>query len=167
MKKILVFTGMMVLLISLINCTQSNKIIECNSSDSEVSDEINLVTYNIPDIQSIPKDYIIRFDSLFFAWKHNWTNNPITMVSSNTYDARKLSEYPQLLALGEKSIPLLISKLMDEDNFFALVLYEEIQKVDSLKPSTTYGAEQDRAKEVVEKYLESKKALTVPDECHH
>lgn len=48
-------------------------------------------------------------------------------------DVRQLPEYGQLCAMGEAIIPLLMEKMLDTRNLFALKLYEDIQTDSSLK----------------------------------
>ena len=51
-------------------------------------------------------DDLEKFDSLFNAWVNNYNTNPITRLSSNTNDAKKLEQFPQLLNMGKKSFPV-------------------------------------------------------------
>lgn len=95
------------------------------------------------------------FHHLFDAWVQNYRTNSLTQLSSNTSDASKLEQYPQLLQMDKKIIPGIIVRLSDRNLFFALTLYDALQDVDSLK-SFDYGkGEQFRAQETVRKYLEA------------
>lgn len=104
----------------------------------------------------LSENEISHFDSLFTAWKQNWFTNSQTKISSNTNDGKKLEEYPQLIAMGEKIIPLVITKLIVEDNFFALPLYDDLQEDDRIKSKNTIGGEQGRARETVVNYMNAK-----------
>lgn len=114
-------------------------VLSCNSS--------KMINYRLSENE------ISCFDSFFIAWKQNWLTNPQTQISSNTNDGKKLEEYPQLIAMGEKIIPLIVAKLIVEENFFALPLYDELQKDENLKSKNTTGGEQGRARETVANYM--------------
>lgn len=64
-----------------------------------------------------------RFESLFNEWKEAWEGS----FSSNTITTRQLPQYAELKAMGKDIIPLLIEKMAtEEDNFFAIRLYEDL-----------------------------------------
>ena len=84
-------------------------------------------------------DDLEKFDSLFNAWVNNHNTNPITRLSSNTNDAKKLEQFPQLLNMGKKIIPCIITRLPD-----------------SLKSFDYTRGEQFRAQETLRKYVEAK-----------
>ncbi len=102
-----------------------------------------------------------KFTPLFNQWLKNWKTNPETMVSSNTQDAKKLEEYPQLLAMGKAILPLVVEQLLDEKNFVGLVLYDELQ--DNPDYKIVYGThdpnigegEANRAKRTVKLWVKS------------
>ena len=65
-----------------------------------------------------------RFESLFNEWKEAWHYS----LSNNTATTRNLPQYADLKAMGKEIIPLLIEKMVtEEDNFFAIRLYEDLQ----------------------------------------
>ena len=97
-----------------------------------------------------------KFDSLFNAWVNNYNTNPITRLSSNTNDAKKLEQFPQLLNMGKKIIPCIITRLPDKNLFWTLTLYDKLQDIDSLKSFDYTRGEQFRAQETLRKYVEAK-----------
>lgn len=103
------------------------------------------------------------FDSLFNQWLENWKTNPETMFSNSTLDAKKLEEYPQLLAMGKEIIPLLMEKLLDESNFVGLVLYDDLQDNPDYKIVYDYEGtdwlegEANRAKRTIKLWIKSLK----------
>lgn len=100
--------------------------------------------------------YAKSFNSIFEKWKYNWRTNPNTRLSSNTGDSRKLEEYPMLLNMGKSVIPLLMEKLLDADNFFALVLYDDLQSETEYKVECSVS-EQQRVKKNMKLWLKSLK----------
>lgn len=96
-----------------------------------------------------------KFDNLFAAWKSDWQTNPKTRYSNNTNDAKTLDTFIPLVNMGKSIIPLLIEKLLEEENFFALTLYDELQG--SISQKITYDSadiemlegEQNRAKKTI------------------
>ncbi|GEM_PF-110190 len=105
---------------------------------------------------SLTAEEMHRFDSLYIAWKNNYRTNPITQVSSNTNDARQLEQYPQLLEMGKKIIPCIITRLPVRNDFFALTLYDDLQDIDSLKCFDYSKGEQYRVQMTLKKYIEAK-----------
>lgn len=114
------------------------------------------ITASEPADTLLTGDDLERFDSLFNAWVENYKHNPLTRQSSNTHDARKLEQYPQLLAMGKKIIPCIVTRLPDKSLFWTLTLYDDLQEVDSLKCLDYSRGEQFRAQETVRKYVEAK-----------
>lgn len=96
-----------------------------------------------------------KFDSLFNAWVNNYNTNPITRLSSNTNDAKKLEQFPQLLNMGKKSFPV-SSPDCPTKPIWTLTLYDELQDIDSLKSFDYTRGEQFRAQETLRKYVEAK-----------
>lgn len=104
-------------------------------------------------------DDYVRFDSLLNAWTTIYGTAPRMRLSSNTGDARKLEQYPHLLRMNKKILPLLVPHLAHPDNFFMLVLYDDLQDDDRLKSTDYKKGEQFRAKESVRKYVEDRLQL--------
>ncbi|WP_147573556.1 DUF7689 domain-containing protein [Candidatus Stoquefichus massiliensis] len=91
--------------------------------------ELNIID---KEIKKISLELVHEFEVRFIKWKNTWFQGE-TKYSSNTNDLKKVTEYQQLCELGEEVIPLLIRKLCDEENFPALVLYDELQGDNHLK----------------------------------
>lgn len=105
------------------------------------------------------RKYKKEFDCLFEAWENDWRTNPKTRFSSNTDDARKLNTYSPLLCMGDSIVPLLMEKLLEPNNFFALVLYEDIQYKRVHEKQKAYkGGEQEKVKKMIKQWIfESKR----------
>lgn len=102
----------------------------------------------------LTKEDIARFDSLFNAWEREIYSNPKTRLSSNTHSYTILPQFKERKAMGKKIIPCIVERFEKDNNtFFALPLYNELQENDSLK-SYRKTSEQDKVKEVVEKFRE-------------
>lgn len=99
----------------------------------------------------------VRFESLFNEWKEAWNWS----LSNNTATTRNLSQYAELKAMGQEIIPLLIEKMAtEEDNFFAIRLYEDLQNNPNLiiqyandDPRLLEGLQQT-TKKTIRKWLE-------------
>lgn len=105
-------------------------------------------------INTIPDTLKTKFNTLFERWKQNWLTNPATMVNSSTTAAVKLQEFDQLLKLGKDTLPLLMDKLRDKENFIGVLLYQRLQP-DSIQESTLMS-EQKKAEIILRKWLEKK-----------
>ena len=99
----------------------------------------------------------VRFESLFNEWKEAWNWS----LSNNTATTRNLPQYAELKAMGQEIIPLLIEKMAtEEDNFFAIRLYEDLQNNPNLiiqyandDPRLLEGLQQT-TKKTIRKWLE-------------
>lgn len=99
-----------------------------------------------------------QFDSIYEQWKNAFFRS----FSSHTSTSKNLPQYPILLKMGKDIIPLLIEKMIsNEDDFIALELYNDLQKNDNLKliydrndPRILEGMQQT-AKKTVKKWLQS------------
>ena len=100
---------------------------------------------------------IAKFDSLFNAWEKEIHNNPKAQLSSSTRAYTILPQFKELKAMGKKIIPCIIEQFEKDNNtFFALPLYDELQDNDSLK-SHRETSEQDKVSEIVQKFREQEK----------
>jgi hypothetical protein len=81
--------------------------------------------------ESFP-DYVASFDQLFKKWQDTWSSDNI-MLSSNSADRAKGPEFEALVELGPRIVPLVIHKLLVEDNFFAAHLYDVLEKDEGVK----------------------------------
>ena len=105
----------------------------------------------------LTKEDIAKFDSLFNAWEKEIHNNPKAQLSSSTRAYTILPQFKELKAMGKKIIPCIIEQFEKDNNtFFALPLYDELQDNDSLK-SHRETSEQDKVSEIVQKFREQEK----------
>ena len=82
-------------------------------------------------VNAVPEEIRSRFEERFATWKSNWFTDEL-VFSTDTKDRVKAEGYDELLSMGGDIIPLVIEKLNEEENFIALVLYEDLQKDKSL-----------------------------------
>ena len=68
-----------------------------------------------------------RFSKSYAAWTKTW-DHPLVAISSNPNDRTRSVEFLELIALGPAILPLLIERLTQADQFFAL------QAIDRLLP---------------------------------
>lgn len=105
----------------------------------------------------LTREDIAKFDSLFNAWEKEIHNNPKAQLSSSTRAYTILPQFKELKAMGKKIIPCIIEQFEKDNNtFFALPLYDELQDNDSLK-SHRETSEQDKVSEIVQKFREQEK----------
>lgn len=135
----------------------SISLINYNSSDAhEIYRKLRKELSAGEDLESsLTSEEMLRFDSLYVAWKKNYLTNPVTQLSSSTNSAKELEQYPELLEMGKRAIPMIITRLPVRSDFFALTLYNDLQDVDSLKCYEP-GSEQYRVKMTLKKYFEAK-----------
>ncbi|SDE51201.1 DUF7689 domain-containing protein [Riemerella columbipharyngis] len=101
---------------------------------------------------------IDRFNNLYFDWKSEWFTGKYGL-SSNPADRRLTPSYQKLKNLGEDIIPLVVGRmLLYNDEFFALQLYNDLQKNPNLKISNNHNVlegEKSKANRTVALYLKS------------
>lgn len=73
-----------------------------------------------------------NFEKVFAAWVDRWMS-PKSAPSSRLEDAKDLPEFSQLLAMGTKILPLVVEKMLDDENLLAVVLYDALQDNKELK----------------------------------
>ena len=69
-----------------------------------------------------PRD---RFETLYQDWKNSW-EQPGIRTSSNPAARRNTVEFRTPLSLGPQALPLVVDKLLQRDEFFALQLYDAL-----------------------------------------
>ena len=125
-------------------------------------------TMQLPDSESETLQSAVRnidtnvreeFEQRFAAWKDTWAA-PHTAHLSDPSFVQYNEEFFALAELGERIIPLLINKLLDPDNFFALQIYDAIQpestSVVPIEPEEhdlILEGEQGRARRTVRRWL--------------
>lgn len=98
------------------------------------------------------------FEETYSKWEKTWYE-PQCMMSSNPGDYAKSPEFRDVVALGQDIVPLLMEKLTDPHQFFALqavaqVAHPElIVTVDLSNRAAVLGGEQERAAETVRRWL--------------
>lgn len=101
------------------------------------------------------------FESAFAKLKEGWHSEAFRYEAS-TESIRRLPVYTELLEMGTAVLPFLVAKLAEEENFFALPLYDEMQSDGLLRISyqderykrDAIEGEQERARRSVAAYLE-------------
>ncbi len=94
------------------------------------------------------------FEEAFDAWKQSWFSGGLA-INSNPHSRTIGKEYDALIALGPATLPLIVEKLADPENFLALQLYDAIQANEQLvihfdpDDERILEGEQGRAKRVV------------------
>ena len=94
------------------------------------------------------------FEEAFNAWKQTWFGGGLA-INSNPHSRTIGKPYDTLIAMGPTILPLVVEKLADPANFFALQLYDAIQPNERLvihfEPDDVriLEGEQGRARRVV------------------
>jgi hypothetical protein len=78
-------------------------------------------------VNAVDLDRKEQFEDLFGKWKRKWFTGEIAF-SSDTNANKKLREYAPLKKMGKDITPLLVEKLLDSENFVALVLFDDLQE---------------------------------------
>ncbi|SSC08269.1 DUF7689 domain-containing protein [bacterium endosymbiont of Bathymodiolus sp. 5 South] len=89
-----------------------------------------------------------------------WRDNCSTSRSSNTYEYTSLDGFQDLINMGKEVIQLIAREMLEEDNFFILVLYENLQKnakltITNIEDLLPLENEQSRARRTIHLYLQS------------
>lgn len=140
--------------------SRTQKILDLLMKEKKVftKDEIALLKEEIFKLSPKVKS---DFEKYFDFWKKTWFEGRLAIDSNPTSRVGSF-EFFRLLSMGEKIIPLVIEKLMDKDNFFALQLYERLQQKSTLliehnaDDDIILEGEQGRAFRTVRTYLKNK-----------
>ena len=109
-------------------------------------------------IAEVDKQVIDEFETKFSAWVQTW-DAPHTAHLSDPSFVRFSEEFAALVAMGADILPLVVEKLTDPDNFFALQLYDALQpeamSVVHIDPEddAIFEGEQGRAERTVERWI--------------
>ena len=100
-----------------------------------------------------------RFDKAYNAWKATWSH-PLIAISSAPAARAQSTEFLELIALGSDILPLLIEKLTDPDEFFALVAVDRLARPElhvtrEIDDEAVLLGEQGRAIETVQRWIAS------------
>lgn len=117
----------------------------------------NEIGYLGERVQAVDADLKRRFDEAYAAWKDTW-NHPLIAASSAPGARAQSIQYLELVSLGERIIPLLMNRLTNRDEFFALVALEpllrpELVVTTDLKDDAVLLGEQGRAAETLKRWI--------------
>jgi hypothetical protein len=107
---------------------------------------------------AVDKDVRRRFEKVYAAWKSTWSR-PMIAVSSAPAARAQSAEYHDLIALGPEILPLLMEKLTDPNEFFALVAVDrlegpELRVSHAVDDEAVLLGEQGRAIETVQRWIQ-------------
>ena len=77
-------------------------------------------------ISEMDKQTVSEFEARFSVWAQTW-RSPYTAHLSNPAFVKENKEFVELLKMGTSILPLVVEKLTDPKNFFALQLYDSLQ----------------------------------------
>lgn len=128
--------------------------------ESKLGEEAR-ITHGYNELEGSVYEISEAFEKCFKELWEGW-NSEEFRYESNTKSIRRLPAYKEIMELGEEVLPLLVAKLADEQYFFAVPFYDEMQSKEELLISYSkeqYQAdvlegEQQRAKRTALLYLE-------------
>jgi hypothetical protein len=118
------------------------------------ADQLNYVRTRATQVDKQLKD---RFEKAYAAWKTSWAH-PLIAVSSVPSARAQTTEFLELISLGPDILPLLMEKLTDPDEFFALLAVDrlarpELQVTREMDDEAVLLGEQGRAIETVQRWV--------------
>jgi hypothetical protein len=121
---------------------------------SLTADQLNNVHVRAARVDKQLKE---RFDKAYAAWKATWSH-PLIAVSSAPVARTKTNEFQELISLGPGILPLLMEKLTDPDEFFALMAVDrlarpELHVLRDLDDEAVLLGDQGRAIETVLRWI--------------
>ena len=109
-------------------------------------------------VSAVSASVVDEFERQFASWKKTWGGEDLAHLS-DPYCVTRNKEFGALKAMGSEILPLVVQKLAVQDNFFALQLYEAVEKdadmvvvVDPGDDAILEG-EQGRARRTVERWI--------------
>jgi hypothetical protein len=104
------------------------------------------------EIAGVPAEVRTSFDELYRDWRRTW-ERPDILVSSNSKAVKDSDEFRALASLGPKVLPLIVDKLLQPSEFFALQLYDTIERRPNLHEENRDLGEQKRALATARRWL--------------
>jgi hypothetical protein len=104
------------------------------------------------EVAQLPGDVRERFEKFYQDWKRGW-RRPGLLVRSDPGKVREIEEFHALVALGPQILPLVVTKLLHPDEFFALQLYDVLQDRPELQATERFRGEQRRALQAAHLWL--------------
>jgi len=104
------------------------------------------------EIAGVPAELRTSFDELYRDWRRIW-QRPDILVSSNSKAVKDSDEFRALASLGPKVLPLIVDKLLQPSEFFALQLYDTIERRPNLREENRDLGEQKRALATARRWL--------------
>jgi hypothetical protein len=84
------------------------------------------------EVAAMPPDLTREFERRYAAQRKTWSD-PHLSILSDPGVLRFLKEFADLAALSPQILPLVVAKLAQPDEFFALQLYDALQNTSSLR----------------------------------
>jgi hypothetical protein len=78
-------------------------------------------------VKNVEPELKRRFTRAYAAWKESW-NHPLIAVSSDPATRTQTPAFLELIALGPQIIPLLMERLTNPDEFFALQAVDRLSR---------------------------------------
>ena len=106
-------------------------------------------------VKQIDGRTVTEFEARYASWEKTWRLPPVVFLS-NPAAVKKCEEFEALIEMGERILPLVVQKLIDRKNFFALQLYDELQPETELlirDQAARFQGEQKRAEQTVERWI--------------
>ena len=118
------------------------------------ADELDTLERRIAQVNDSVKQ---QFTTAYAAWVRTWSD-PIVAESSNPEARARSKEFQDLVAMGPNIIPLLMERLRNEDEFFALQAVErlivpELVFRPEIEDEAFLGGEQSRAAETLRSWI--------------
>jgi hypothetical protein len=119
-----------------------------------VADQISIEQRSRLDaeIAGVPAELRTSFDELYRDWRKTW-ERPDILVGSNSKAVKDSDEFRALASLGPKVLPLIVDKLLQPSEFFALQLYDTIERRRNLREEDRDLGEQKRALATARRWL--------------
>jgi hypothetical protein len=117
------------------------------------------------EIAAIPGDIRRAFERRYQAWRKTW-DSPALAVLSDARSRRSSEEFAALVGLGPQILPLLMDKIAQPQEFFALQAYEVLQpdwpaNIEA-GGQRVFESEQAKAERAVKDWLRLKRGNAAP-----
>lgn len=108
-------------------------------------------------VNQIDRQTVEEFHVRYVAWEKT-CRHPSIVFLSNPSAVKKNEEFYSLIKMGEDILPLVVQKLIDRKNFFALQIYDALQsETDPFVRYQTerFEGEQKRAERTIHRWIQS------------
>lgn len=135
-----------------------------NLQTSLAASNANQLQFIKEKVAEVPKKLVLEFEKNFEDWRNTWFAGRLAINSNPDYRGHCIELF-KLLKMDKAVIPLVVQKMTEKNNFFALQLFNRMYSVDDTESETAFTSiciesEQERVHKTISRYLSAVEKAT-------